>query len=229
MTLKHFAALPILCAAFFSTTAYADTVYTSASSFAAATSGTTTVGFGTTIYSGGYTSLATPTSSGTVGSVTVTSNTPTTFVNITNDSYYTPTYPDGNYINIAGGTSGVNDILTFVFPSSTAFSINLGGIFGSGESFTYTLGDGTQGTFVASGYLTSGGALDFLGFTTNTAINSITISSTNGSDVAAYDNVTYGQALSPVPEPSSLAFFSTGVLGFAGVLRRRYLLSNSRS
>lgn len=63
----------------------------------------------------------------------------------------------------------------------------------------------------------------FLGFIWDTAFNRVVFSSAAGccSSTFAVDNITYATEVSaPVPEPSTVALFSLGLLGIAGVKRK---------
>ena len=102
----------------------------------------------------------------------------------------------------------------------TAFGLWLTGVqtvFTS--SFTLTFNDGTAQTLNLP--INVNGGASYYGFTDSASFSSITI--TNLSDDAwGQDDVSYSTQSSTVPEPGSLALFGSGVIGLAGLLRRKF-------
>jgi PEP-CTERM motif len=108
---------------------------------------------------------------------------------------------------------GVENIL-ITFPNPTGFfSIDYGTFNGSAVTFALSNGQTfTQGS-TGSGYLTP----DFFTFS-GTAFTSVEITSPDF--VMNINNITYNSGTT-VPEPDTLVMLGSGIIGLAGVLRRK--------
>ena len=120
------------------------------------------------------------------------------------------------------GASQVGDSLTITFTSGnvTAFGANF---------FTTDISDAFQPHFLTLS-LSNGASITFSptsqsnsyrGFASAVAISSLVISGTAGTSLyAGLDNLTVG-TVSPVPEPTTLALLSAGLVGLRFIRRRR--------
>jgi hypothetical protein len=124
---------------------------------------------------------------------------------------YNTTVGGTQWANIDGGTL----TFTFVNPIS-AFGAYITGNQVNGINMSFF--DGSA-QIVPIPFDFSNGGTSFVGFTdTNANITSVTINGLN--DILGVDDVRYGAT---TPEPSSILLLGSGLLGAAGVLRRKLL------
>jgi|HubBroStandDraft_6_1064221.scaffolds.fasta_scaffold04279_8 hypothetical protein len=88
-------------------------------------------------------------------------------------------------------------------------------------SFTLTFNDGAPETLNLP--INVNGGTTYYGFTDSASFSSITITNLSN-DAWGQDLVSYSSQTSTVPEPSSLLLLGSGVLGLAGLVRRKLML-----
>jgi hypothetical protein len=159
-----------------------------------------------------------------------------TIYNLTLTPYYGPAGGTGTLdLNSAPSASGLSVYLANPTTANTIESLNFSL---DGGQFTFNLGeaDGTANTISTNGTQATflNGALIALTYNANIASLSITLDSGSlyytFTDTANQSDSTSGyitqgaittSSPAAAPEPSSLIFLGTGVLGLAGVVRRR--------
>lgn len=124
----------------------------------------------------------------------------------------------------AGGSQWLGDVIgttTYAFAKPiTAFGLWLTGVqtlFTT--SFTLTFNDGSPQTLNLP--INNNGGTSYFGFTDTASFSSLTITNTSN-DAWGMDDVSYSTQVSTVPEPGTLMMFGSGVIGLAGLLRRKF-------
>lgn len=136
---------------------------------------------------------------------------------------FTASVPSGQQFYFAADALSTNDpntAITLTFTGNTVTAIG-GNFFNINQSDAFAaavvsilLSDGTSTVFNSSTFANS-----YVGFTSHSAISSITFQGGSGAGLfAAIDNLTVGAAL---PEPASLALVAVAFAGLAGSRRRK--------
>jgi PEP-CTERM motif-containing protein len=143
---------------------------------------------------------------------------------------------DGDFFNIGSGWSGtpavlssqaqnigVANILITLSAPVTAFSLNFGTFNGVDVNFLLSNGDTTTtgSTFNLVDFYSVN---DFFGVTNDTPFTSILVTSTD--EALNLNNISFGSAVSAIPEPSTWAMM---MLGFASIALLGYRQSRRRT
>jgi hypothetical protein len=214
--------------------AYADTIYTTQASFNAATTGETTVIFGSLITDGTASQVSPPAI--TVGGVDFGIDTSTSNGNLyeVGANYGSGHYGADATLSSQGSTTGINNLVITLPTGETAVSIllngfeNLNSVF-TPEPITITLSDGQSWTVTDTA---ADGSYIFLGVTSATPITSIELTDPDvvGNTTLNVAQVQYASsAVAATPEPSSLLLLATGLLGLGVVLSGRFAQSQTEA
>ena len=193
--------------------AHADTAFTTQASYNAAAGSQTTITFNG--LSGG--SFVQQPQTFTLSGATFANTTGSSIYIVSPSGFYGSSYAGGDFLTIDYAV----DTLTISFPSAKSFAFNFGGIFG-GATIPVLLSDGFTYTASGADSITGTNALDFIGFTSTTAITSATLFLPDSPNYNALDNISFGATTTATtPEPGSFALLATGMLGVAGAARRK--------
>jgi hypothetical protein len=165
----------------------------------------------------------TDTASGSIGVQTFTNQNIT--VTFTGD---TPNvaYSNVDYYYIAPGTTTVQigSLGTFTFTDPTRFFDNqISSIAGIGLSSGHSILDTGNAAFASYADTTSIGPLSGTSYSSTSFLFNTSSGPLDFTSVGATSTLTasLGAPAAATPEPSSIALLATGILGFAGVIRRR--------
>ena len=202
----------------------APVVHLTSASFNTAAAATTTNGFE------GETVTSPPTYQSSLTSMGVTFSGTNGTVGILNGSTFGTTSGNVLFLNGSGGIASSSMLNITPLANTTAFA------FGIAPSSDVTLLPGAattgqyrvtvttnMGTFEQEVNSNVYGSFSFIGFTTSNGeyITSITVSTLAGG-TPVIDNVQFnGTSAEPVPEPTTMLLFGTGIAGLASAARRR--------
>ncbi len=139
-------------------------------------------------------------------------------VNVNNAFYNGPTDLGVPYLVNSVFDGPGDDTITITLPTAaTAFALDFGSLFSS-TTATFTLSNGFS-TVITNTAISANGATQFLGFLSDQAFDTITVSVLGHDSIVIADFET--ATLAAVPEPSTWALMLVGVAGAGLALRRR--------